>query len=238
MHNFTYQDMYDSETSHFWFAGKQAFITSILKRACPQNARILDIGCGTGGTTKLLTRFGNVTAIESNPIAIRLARSRGITVTKSSVNRLPLPNRTFDVVTILDVLYHKGVHESQALAEAFRVLKPGGMLVVTDCAMPLLTSHHDEVMDAKYRYTKDQLETFVKGAGFRVETIQYVYATTFILFALSRILAKHMQNSNLPQLPPWLNRFLSRLLTWEASQFPDFHAPAGSSLLVIAYKPS
>jgi ubiquinone/menaquinone biosynthesis C-methylase UbiE len=239
MRAYTYQDMYKNEETHFWFVGKQAFIRAALKKFRKKHAHILDIGCGTGGTTKILTHYGRVKAIEANQTAVRLAKSRGLRVIRHTANRLPFKKHTFDLITLFDVLYHKGVDEKQTLRQAYRVLKPGGLLLITDSAMPILTSHHDEIMDAKYRYTKKKLKKLIEEPGFIINTMTYIFTSLFPFFFISRFLTRHATNNDrLTTVSPVINRLLIGILQTEAACFPHIQLPFGSSLIAVSHKPN
>lgn len=178
------------EDRHFWFCGRQAFVGAVLDRLGQGDVSILDVGCGTGGMTSFLGRWGTVIGVEPSPLARRLCRRRGVRVVAASAEKLPFRANSFDLVTPFDVLYHRNVNEPRALREAYRVLKPGGMLVVTDCAIPWLWSKHDEAMCAKRRYWRRELTALVAAAGFEMYQSSYMFMTTFPLFVLSRLRGK------------------------------------------------
>ncbi len=186
MKSSTYPEMFRLEQSHFWFIGKQAFIDRAFSRLGLKSPTILDIGCGTGGTTLTLGKWGKVIGLEKNARAVSFARSRGLTVKAGSANKLPFQNSTFTAVTFFDVLYHKGLDEHMALKEAWRVLSPGGYIIITDCAMPSLWSAHDEIMDAKFRFTKKLLVNLVSSSGFEIDTVRSIYALLFPFFVIVR----------------------------------------------------
>ena len=237
MMSYTYPEMFAQEQSHFWFLGKQAYLRKVLQHIGKKSANILDMGCGTGGTTQVISNWGNVIGIEKHHTAASFARKRNIKVIEASIHRIPKPNESVDIITILDVLYHKGVNENKALQEAYRLLKPNGYVIIMDCALPQLWSHHDEIMDAKYRYTKNKLQEFVHNAGFRTTHLQYIYGSIFPLILLNRlVLKRHKGKESLPILSPLLNRTLTLLLSIEAALFPVWKPFLGSSILLVAQK--
>lgn len=232
MHLNRYAEMYNLEQTHFWFVGKRLFIQKALETLPPKPRTILDVGTSTGGTTAFLSGFGSVIGLEKNTVAIRLARKRGINVVLGSTNRLPFRNASFDLVTFFDVLYHKGINEKKALREAYRILKPGGSILITDCALPLLWSQHDIDMEAKYRYTKQQLSKFVDRAGFHIEHCKYIFTSLFPLFILRRFV--YSKSTSLPS--SHINTMLITLLRLEASLPLWLPKPLGSSILILAKK--
>lgn len=220
------------EETHFWFVGKRLFIQQALESLPRKTLTILDVGAGTGGTSVLLSRFGRVTCLEKKSAAIAYAKKRGVRIKKGTANKLPFGENTFDLVTFFDVLYHKGIDETKALKEAHRILKPGGTLCVTDCALPMLWSDHDVAMEAKYRYTKQQLSGFVDRSGFRIQRCHYIFTSLFPLFILRRFFGKH----KITKPSSHINALLIDLLRLEASLPLWLPKPLGSSILILATK--
>ena len=237
MNTIEYQRMYRLEDHHWWFVAKRNFVAQML-RDVRVPANILDIGCGTGAMEVLLRAYGSVEGIDVSPKALSYAKKRKLNVKKGSANSLPFHDGRFDLVTFFDVLYHKGVNEQVALREAFRVLKPGGKIIITDCAMPFLWSVHDEHMDAKKRYTLREMEGLVRQAGFTLQKFSYIYASTFLLFCLSRIFVRLFQSeSTVNKVPHIINTILITILWTESKALRFVSYPFGSSLLMVAYKP-
>jgi ArsR family transcriptional regulator len=120
----------------------EAIETSLLN-ALPGShlGRLLDIGCGTGGVLeRLAPRIDEGLGIDASREMLALARSRlterglsHISVRQADMYRLPLPDAGFDAVTLHMVL-HYAEDPAAALAEAARVLRPGGRLLILDLA--------------------------------------------------------------------------------------------------------
>lgn len=83
-----------------------------------------------------------------------------------SVESMPLPDASVDSVLCTQVLEHVA-HPVQAVAEIFRVLKPGGAALIT---VPQWNELHEEPHDY-FRYTKFGLTVLLEDAGFRIEAL-------------------------------------------------------------------
>ena len=90
---------------------------------------ILDLGCGDGQLTARIAAIGaNVVGLDASPQMAAAARARGIKVDIGNAESLPYAERTFDAVFSNAALHW--VHGQDAMmAEARRVLKPGGRFV-------------------------------------------------------------------------------------------------------------
>jgi ubiquinone/menaquinone biosynthesis C-methylase UbiE len=105
----------------------------------PEQASVLEIGCGTGAITRFLVRLPQVAqalGIDPSPVFIMKARElagelEGLSFQEGDGRSLVSEDRTFDAVLFHTALCHIPRPE-QALAEALRVLRPGGYLAVFD----------------------------------------------------------------------------------------------------------
>lgn len=98
---------------------------------------ILDCGCGRGFYLKMLRHLGDARLcgidLELPYLAKarrNLARLPEVLVANASVYRLPFPDAFFDAVLLSEVLEHLE-HDADGLAEVYRVLKPGGLALIT-----------------------------------------------------------------------------------------------------------
>ncbi len=240
-----YDLMFAQEERHWWYVGMRRISAALLQRYPPrvdgQDGRLLDIldaGCGSGGMTRYLERFGHVTGMDLSPDALRLARQRELPrLVRSSIGALPFLDGTFDVVTSFDVLYHLNVdNDGAALADIHRVLRPGGIALIRLPAFDWIRGAHDEVVHTRHRYTRDELSEKLEAAGFRLEHATYA---NFLLFPLApakryfehRKLSHEDTDLWLPPAP--INRILADLLSLEALPARGMGLPWGLSVFAV-----
>jgi len=115
-----------------WFQMGRARTVAGLLEQHGKSARILDVGCGNGGFLANMHSLGfrNLEGTEFSPdSAKRVPQGLGIRVHVGDLTQLPLPDRTYDAITICHVLEH--VRDPQAtLSTCYRILKPGGRLYI------------------------------------------------------------------------------------------------------------
>lgn len=105
-----------------------ADVANLVTRHAP-GRRVVDLGCGTGDLLAHLAADGfEVVGIEPSPLA-EVARERGLSVVRGSLEDQPSPERGHDAAVMLNVLEHV-VDPVAALATVHRLLVPRGVLVV------------------------------------------------------------------------------------------------------------
>jgi len=231
------------EDHYWWFVIKRSFIKNTLKLIkFPKKSKILDIGCGTGKNLEMLSNYGSTYGIDPSNLAIKYCRQRGLSnLKKGSINALPYNSQSFDLVTLLDVLYHKNIkNDHQALKEIYRVLKPEGYLLITDMAHQFLYGPHDISMHARQRYSKKELISRVNQAGFKVKKSSYYFLTTFPILIINRfikkIIYKNKSSSNVRLIPLLFNQLLIFIYRLEIEIYKYFSLPTGSSIIILAQK--
>lgn len=99
----------------------------------PAPAKVLDVGGGTGAHSRWLAADGHtVRLVDPVPHHIEAAKAAGLDAVRGDARRLPADDAAFDVVFLAGPMYHLVEREDRdrVLAEARRVLRPGGMLAV------------------------------------------------------------------------------------------------------------
>jgi ubiquinone/menaquinone biosynthesis C-methylase UbiE len=118
----------------------QAVLSAYLSDiAFPPNARVLEVGCGTGAVARFVAQWPQVAAVvgtDPSPALVDKARALSaglatLSFQEADGKALPFPARTFDVVVFHTVLSHVPGPEA-LLAEAFRVLRPQGTVGIGD----------------------------------------------------------------------------------------------------------
>lgn len=124
---------YECDEPHFRPENKNKVRSNLLRIiGRTGTGRALDIGCGTGFVISLIAdRFEEIHGIDPTERMLeRVDTTVGnITLHVGVAEQLPFPDESFDLVTAYSVLHHLADHRP-ALAEAARVLRPGGMLYV------------------------------------------------------------------------------------------------------------
>jgi SAM-dependent methyltransferase len=182
--------MFAVEETHWWYRGRRALVRAALERYAPARRplQILDVACATGMSFRFLADFGSIRGIDISDETIRLCAVRGIDrIVKGDAMALPFRAASHDVVLALDAFEHFD-DDVAAMAETFRVLRPGGVLVATVPAFMSLWSPHDDAYQHRRRYRRAQLRERLERAGFRTERVSYSSMTLFLpVFALRRL---------------------------------------------------
>lgn len=240
--------MFRREDHHWWYSGMRRVALAVLGRELEWSpeARVLDAGCGTGGTTVRLGQFGTVFGIDYAWEALTRASTRGLfgKLARASVERLPFADRAFDAVTSFEVLYHGGVvSDSQALAEFHRVLRPNGVLLLRLPGHDWLRGQHDALVHTRHRYTRREVGAKLRQAGFSIQQLSWANSLLFLPAMAKRLLEKagsedEHPNGSQPDLwqpPEPINQLLESCVSAEAAALRrGGRLPFGLSVLAVA----
>jgi SAM-dependent methyltransferase len=241
-----YAIMARREERHWWYTGMRRVALAVLEAQLDgrrtDQLKLLDAGCGTGGTTIELRRFGEVYGADLAWEALEPARGRGLThLARSSIEALPFASGSFDVVTSFEVVYHLGVaNDVCAFQEIRRVLKPGGLFVLRVPGHDWLRGEHDRLVHTRHRYSPDEVRGKLEAAGFRLEQLTWANALLFPPAVAKRLMERFASTSadaepDLWQPPAPINAVLESAIAMEGLALPrGLPLPFGLSVLAVA----
>ncbi|WP_242147828.1 class I SAM-dependent methyltransferase [Sphingomonas sp. BAUL-RG-20F-R05-02] len=239
MDRIVYDRMAAHDSTHWWYRARRDILADYLTREgqLPAQARILEIGCGTGHNLPMLAKFGSVEAIEIDPAAREIASQR----LGQPVGSAPLPTLTgvergaYDLIAVLDVVEHieDDVAALKAMAEC---LKPGGKILITVPAHQWMWSAHDTVNHHHRRYSKATLEKAIAAAGLKSRKLGYFNSLLFPLAAASRIAGRLRGKDDSDDSPPpkLVNSVFETIFRWERHLVGRVPLTPGVSIVTLA----
>lgn len=238
-----FDKMAELDQVHWWFTARRRILSDVIRRLVhpPANARILELGCGTGHNLDMLGTFGWVEATELDDPARDLAALRlGRPVEKVVLPDLgKFADDSFDLIALLDVLEHVPDDKGSLMAISTK-LKPNGALLLTVPANPWMWTAHDFAHHHHRRYRKAEIRTLARAAGYEVELLSPF--NTLLFPAIAGVRAFNMVrghdrgDDSLPPKP--LNRTLDTIFGLEARLIGRVPFPFGVSLMAILRRPA
>lgn len=236
-----YGRMFAAEERHWWYRALHRHVREAVRRFAPAAGRVVDLGCGTGAMAAELGDGRVVTGVDYAAEGLALCRQRGIgRLVRADVSRVPLLDGCADVVLLLDVLYHRSVGDpGMVLREAHRLLAPGGCLVLNVPAYGWLRSSHDVAVHTGRRFTRGEIVSLVRAAGFEVCMASYWNTLFFPAIVLLRVYRRWvpLQGSDVSETTsPAVNRLLGGVMACERGLMRVVPLPFGVSVFVVARK--
>lgn len=189
MNKRTSAEQFDQQASHYnaqWNKWSEASLNWLLDHAeCSTEDRVLDVATGTGFTAlAFAARVKEVVGLDVSEGMLAQARANAqeegitnVTFEKGAAESLPFPEASFDKVTCR-VAPHHFLSIERFCAEAYRVLKPGGKLLIADTGVPDGLAEVDAwqngveaLRDTSHvrNYSLREWRSLTKTAGFLVE---------------------------------------------------------------------
>jgi SAM-dependent methyltransferase len=238
-----YEQMAQLDQCHWWFTARRRILAELIERVVrpPKNARILELGAGTGHNLAMLSRFGTVEASELDSVARELASERlGREVKEAALPDLSMfPADSYDLIALLDVLEHVP-DDKGSLAAILGRLKPGGALLLTVPANRWMWSAHDVAHHHHRRYRKSEIEKLARDAGFDIELLSPFNSLLFPPIAAVRLLGKVTGKDDSDDAMPGalVNKTLDTIFGLERSLIGRVPMPFGVSLVAVLCRPS
>lgn len=222
------------QPTYWWYRARSDLLQAALGDQVGQATRLLDVGSADGPSVSWLGAPQHA-EVDVDPRGLR----PGTGVCASAL-AMPFGDASFDLVCAFDVIEHCAP-DSDVLVEFFRVLVPGGRLLLSVPAYQWAWTDHDERAGHYRRYTRSRLLRVVAEAGYVVRRASYGFAGVFPFFVgerLARRVARPgSQNGNLPEVHPTVERLFLGLSRAEAKVLARCNLPFGSSVFLSADKP-
>ena len=134
---------------------------------------VADLGAGEGLISQLLARrVAKVWCIDNSPrmveVGTELAAKNGLanlTYKLGDIETVPLPDRSVDLAILSQALHH-AQHPDVAIQEAYRILKPGGQLLLLDLKAHTFEKAREIYADVWLGFSENSLHGFIRSAGF------------------------------------------------------------------------
>lgn len=236
--NFLYEQFY------WWFLGRRKIVRNLIAKFFERtdNSLALDIGCGTGIVMNDLKKYANPIGMDVSEIAISFAKTRRHqNLLCGDACNLPFRNEVLDLIIILGVLSNEDVEsDDAAIMESYRVLKPGGVIIIDEAAYSSLQSKHNISVSGVRRYTRNQLVNRCTKYGFKILKASYwntlMLPVFFLIAKLEIYFFKEKQYSRLSSIPKFVNYMLKFYLYIEAFLLKYINFPFGPSVVIVAKK--
>jgi len=237
-----YEQMAKLDSQHWWFTARRRILDGVIERIVrpPKDARILELGAGTGHNLAMLSRFGEVEASELDPVARELASERlGRPVVEAALPDLSMfPANAYDLIALLDVLEHV-TDDKGSLAAIRERLKAGGALLLTVPINPWMWSAHDVAHHHRRRYRRSEVRKLATDAGYEIDMLSPFNSLLFPPIAAVRLVAKLTRTDDPDEaMPPApVNKVLDTVFGLERGLIGRVPLPFGVSLVAVLRRP-
>lgn len=239
-----YERLAAIDREHWFYRGKREIVRHWIERTLDLRADdlLIDAGCGTGTFLVEMASRCRVLGLDDFAESVALARPRveavGGQVLQTGLDRVELDDGCAAVVTLLDVLEHLD-DDARALAEMLRLVRSGGVVVVTVPALRWLWSDWDTALHHRRRYHRADLAALCRVPG--AELLHLAYFNSLALAPIAMVRALRRLAPSRPgggarmedRIPPAPLNTLLRLAMVTPARWRWPRPPLGVSLLAV-----
>ncbi|MFH1262190.1 MAG: methyltransferase domain-containing protein [Pseudomonadota bacterium] len=231
---------------YFWLEVRYSLTRWLLRRfsaahaRCERRVDLLDLGCGPGNCLRGLPHWIRCFGSDLDLEALRTARVvSGAQVFVSDASEISLKSGSLDFVVMLDVAEHVR-EDRKVFSEASRVLRPGGICIVTAPAHQLLWGSHDEVVGHFRRYSRRDLVGKLRANGFELLEKRYLLPVTFFSILGLRLWKRlrKKRTDDFFRLSPAVSSLVTTFLFLESTVSRFFPFFWGAIVYAVARKPA
>jgi SAM-dependent methyltransferase len=232
--------MAENSDHHWWWLSRRRLVSQMIRELkLPADAKILEIGCGSGADLEELGQYGKVHGLEQDPEMLKIAQGRQIADVRGGQLPDQIPfNEKFDLIVLLDVLEH--IQDDARSLEAIRnALAPGGVVLITVPAFQFLWSKFDEVLHHHRRYVQDGMDNLLQSKDFSLIRASYFNTILFPVAFLVRLINRMMTtvtSTGLKKPLKIVNIIMMGIASFERRLIKTTRLPFGTSLIVVAKK--
>ena len=234
-----YKEIYEVEENHWWHKSEREILLSLFNVYSKKDL-LLNAGCGTGITSSILKRYTKIINIDISKEAIKYSLKRNNTNhIICDCLRLPFKDNIFDTIIADNIIEHVD-NDFSVMSEFKRVLRGGGIIILSVPAYNFLWSPHDDFAHHKRRYSKGMIKELAKAVNLRIIRISYWNSILFLPIAIFKIKNNLLKilNIGLKQSHSVLNNMLIKLLKIEYHLviIYNINLPFGVSIFTIVRK--
>lgn len=247
MQEIVYHTQFIQEDSYWWFVARNNIVKFLISKNCPDlfGKTVLDVGCGTGGFSSLISIDYNVICLDTSIIALEYCKKRGLSnLYLSTLDEFNPVGFEISAVLFLDVIEHID-DDVSVIKKANEILQKNGYFIATVPAYQWLWSNHDIIHMHKRRYTKKSFNELVIQSGFEIVFSTYFNSILFLPAVLKRFYDRIMKNENpdnnsnaeaIEPVSPFVNKLFLKLFSSERYLLSRTSFPFGLSIMTIAKK--
>ncbi|MDQ1284075.1 MAG: hypothetical protein QG620_423 [Patescibacteria group bacterium] len=227
------------EDKNWWYRSRRNLLGMLIKKHAPENIeKSLDIGCGVGSNFSLLR--GEAYGLDIDQEALAFCKTKGYDyLVYGDIAHNNFQDNFFDLILCSEVLEHI-FDDRSAVKEVKRILKPGGVAILTVPAFSILWHDNDIIGNHHRRYRKKQFAGLIEKEGLKIERISYwnffFFLPALLVVLFSRLADKKDKKDLKLNMGPRFMDYFTELSFWENKLFLRVNWPFGTSIVAVVRK--